>query len=238
MRRWLFAAVVLMFIPVAAYADTMSWTFTSYDSNMHFVIPGGIDVNTQLGIFHLEINDEAPPTNWPNGGTFDAFCVDVQHYVGNGEVVLEDMANWRQPYTDPKSFPAYDGAGSYVAYMIEHFGMPGDLMRKSAMQLAVWEVLYEKPDTGAAKPVFNVSSGFARSYGVDDAELISQANAYVSAVNALTSIPNAHAPWIKTVNDNGSYYQDFTTPVPEPSTLILLGMGLLGAAGLARKKTR
>jgi hypothetical protein len=233
MRKWLPYALFLLMIPAVAHADSMTWSFTAIDKDMHFVIPGK-DVRTQLGIFTINITDTAPPTDWPYDGSFLAFCVDVQHYVHDSyDVVLDDMAEWQQPYDDPPDFPTYSGAGSYVAYLINYYGMPSNLVDQSAMQLAVWEILYE--DSGP----FNVTNGAAYAYGVENSSIIAQANFYLTPINDLWPvIPDAHAPWIKTLHDDSRYYQDFTTPVPEPSTLILLGAGLLIAAASTRKKLR
>lgn len=238
MKKASFLLLVLMVIPVAGYPDAMTFNFSAYDSNMHFIYSGG-DVQTQLGVFTLHIRDIAPATDWPNDGNFLAFCVDIQHYAGNSNnVVLNDMAQWRQPYSPvPQKFPKYAGAGSYAAYMINYFGMPGTLMEQSAMQLAVWEILYEYNGSSPDKPVFNVTQGVSYATGID-AAVISQANEYLSLANNLQRIPDAHAPWIQTLDDNGSYYQDFTTTVPEPSTLILLGSGLLAGCFALRKKFR
>jgi hypothetical protein len=235
MRKWLPFALILLMTPVVVKADNMTWSFSAYDGNMHFVIPGK-DVRTQLGIFTINITDTAPATNWPNGGNFLAFCVDLQHYVGNSQnVVLSDMADWRQPYTSTPDFPDYVGAGNYVSYLINHYGMPDTLFEQSAMQLAVWEILYEDRDLN----LFNVSTnaGQAYVYGVSNS-LINQANSYLSLVNNLSDVPDAHAPWIQTIDDRCSYYQDFTTPIPEPSTLILIGTGFLVVAVSARRKFR
>jgi hypothetical protein len=40
------------------------------------------------------------------------------------------------------------------------------------------------------------------------------------------------------VDANGNFKQDQLTVVPEPATMLLFGTGLIGLAGLGRKKFR
>jgi|WetSurMetagenome_2_1015567.scaffolds.fasta_scaffold623626_2 hypothetical protein len=68
-------------------------------------------------------------------------------------------------------------------------------------------------------------------------------NAYLNLVNSLFLKPEADANGaygiyaLNLYNDDGSFAQDvLILQTPEPMTMILFGLGLIGLAGLRRKK--
>jgi hypothetical protein len=88
--------------------------------------------------------------------------------------------------------------------------------------LAIWEVLYEETSG------YNLTAGLARFNW--DAASMGAANNYLSLATGMSN-----AIWVVTDNPNLTYSQDYGVPIPEPSTLLLIGSGLLGFVGLRRK---
>jgi len=210
-------------VAIAAPLSTAPVDFinVSPGSGVTFVTPWGTETwNT--GVYNFTI------LSGQFAGTYGGFCV--------------DPAN---SYTGGSPYPNYDinavthGMGrnyDLAAYLLsKYYSVPG--RSASATQAAIWELMFESSDLD-----YNISSGSSdRGNFYTSNGIAATAQSYIDDARTNGAGFNLSGYYLAQSPAGGPVYydrlyQDYVFKTPEPMTILLLGAGLIGLAGLRRKE--
>jgi hypothetical protein len=109
-----------------------------------------------------------------------------------------------------------------VAWLLNAYGTAGQGNTQAALQAAIWHVVFGD----------NYKLSTTASYFTTYESMLTALDGNSGNVGDFLWI----TPGIKDSNGNIVAYQGLVARVPEPMTLILFGLGLIGLAGLRRKE--
>jgi hypothetical protein len=265
-------ALSMLVWPTSARAGSIVLNNDFNGLNIHYAFDGATYQPIALG--SVTMSDGAgltPELNAPN--VFESYCVDIITDIFDAAVGLPEppatysadaalMSTW----TDPTGQPSPADGNLRAAYLYdkyaETFAADNDVQGRTALQLAIWEVLYE-----TNSPVLSVSTGDTGKFhvsiaGLDpvtDAAQIAGYEAIAARANLLladvqtANVAASQAAWLQLYvdapdpNDPAKTIrldaQDFigpantANPVPEPSAGLLLGIGVTGLAAFRSRKS-
>lgn len=195
------------------YSGAFYYNTTSYKSGI------------ALGHFTLSV----PGSPWWESGRW--WCADMSEYVGNSNrwyYLTDDNQGINAPPPPPGSGIQGTVAGNRRAAWILHTwnGSASTNIQRAALQLAVWEAIYDDGTFDLNSGSFSIGS---LSGSLADQNAIRGQAATYSAGSKIGTGVYAY--------DNQNLLRD---DIPEPGTLILLGVGLLGSgiASVRRRRNR
>jgi hypothetical protein len=217
---------------------TVSVDYSTLAANDVLTVYGGGHSGSEFyaGNYDLEkTGGTGTGTTWPNG-SLSGFCVELNEYAPIwpvtynvvqtssayntilGETFGTAKAGYLQELWGRYYDPAWTGSGSFTSTQNT---------KAAAFAAAVWEIVYEKVPTSPAQyNVTTTGSSGAAGFRVEGVDSI-LANTWLHSLNGTG--PKAQ---LAVLTNAG--HQDFLVAVPEPATLVLLGLG--GAFSLIRRR--
>jgi len=203
---------VLMLVIATVVPANATFTQIRVDSwdltSVSYDHPAGTTKTGSAGEFMVSLYDD-DTLGW--GDSQAAFCVDLDSTIE--QATDYDIESLQQP------------ASAEIAWLMYTYSPVPTKVAGAAVQSGIWEVLY-----GAAFTL-NGPSDVVTSY-----------NSYMDALGGATfdeaSLLSNYSVVNITGHQNLLVQNSSSAPVPEPTTMLLLGAGLLGLAGVRKKKIK